>query len=282
MDIWIGTSGYSFPDWVGPFYPSGLRPDKMLAHYARQFPLVELNFTFYRPPKPAMLERLAGKAPAGFQFLVKLPRTLSHDEKEDDLEGFKDSAESLQRRGCLMGLLCQLPQAHHYTRKRLAWLERLAERLGHLHLAVEYRHKSWARPEVIPWMAAHRLDLVAVDAPDLDSLYPRGLVRSSPRVYVRFHSRNAANWYLSGQERYDYSYDDQSLREWAAALAAAGDCREALLLFNNCMRGQAVENARRMEEIFRELAYGQVRVVPPPPASPPPRGLFDHLDSAES
>lgn len=78
MKVWIGTSGYSYPDWVGSFYPPGTRPNRMLAHYAQHFPLVELNFTFYRPPTPEMLAKLADRAPAGFQFLVKLPQSISH------------------------------------------------------------------------------------------------------------------------------------------------------------------------------------------------------------
>src|SRR5262249_49105241 len=59
MQLWIGTSGYSYPDWVGPFYPPGTRGGRMLAHYCRRFPLVELNFTFYRPPTAPILERIA-------------------------------------------------------------------------------------------------------------------------------------------------------------------------------------------------------------------------------
>ena len=79
MDLWIGTSGYSYPDWVGGFYPAGTRPDRMLAYYSRRFPLVELNFTFYRPPTPEMLAKLAAQTPDGFQFLVKLPQSISHE-----------------------------------------------------------------------------------------------------------------------------------------------------------------------------------------------------------
>ena len=59
MQLWVGTSGYSYPDWVGSFYPPGLRQGKLLSYYAKHFPLVELNFTFYRPPTATMLARLA-------------------------------------------------------------------------------------------------------------------------------------------------------------------------------------------------------------------------------
>ena len=63
MQVWIGTSGYSYPDWVGAFYPRGTRPQRMLAYYCRHFPLVELNFTFYHSPRPGQLARFAEQTP---------------------------------------------------------------------------------------------------------------------------------------------------------------------------------------------------------------------------
>src|SRR5919206_41585 len=168
MYVWIGTSGYSYEDWVGEFYPEGTRPERMLAYYCQFFPLVELNFTFYRPPSREIL----------------------------------------------------------------------------LRLAVEFRHRSWARPGLPDWMAGHGLDLVAVDAPDLPGLFPRGWVQSGPRAYVRLHSRSSGNWYLSDKERYDYHYGDDQLGEWVEAAqthGAVGGTERALFLFNNCHRGQAAE-----------------------------------------
>ncbi len=145
MDVWIGTSGYSYRDWVGSFYPPGTRSGKMLAYYSRCFPLVELNFTFYRPPTADMLARLADHVPDGFSFLVKLPRSLSHEQKTDDLPGFRQAVIELQRRNQLKGLLCQLPQSTRFGQKALAWLETLSGELADFRLAVEFRHRSWAR-----------------------------------------------------------------------------------------------------------------------------------------
>src|SRR5688500_3943271 len=103
--VWTGTCGYSYADWVGPFYPRGTRPGRMLAYSTRVFPVVELNFTFYRPPTPEALTRLADQTPDGFQFLVKLPRALSHDRDAAGLPGFRRAAEALRGRGRLLGLL---------------------------------------------------------------------------------------------------------------------------------------------------------------------------------
>ena len=78
MQVWIGTSGYSYSDWVGEFYPEGTSSSRMLSHYCRHFPAVELNFTFYKPPTRMALTRLADKTPPNFQFLVKVPQSISH------------------------------------------------------------------------------------------------------------------------------------------------------------------------------------------------------------
>jgi uncharacterized protein YecE (DUF72 family) len=264
---------------VGPFYPEGTRPGHMLAHYARHFPLVELNFTFYRPPTPGMLARLADQVPAGFQFLVKVPRSISHEERPADLPLFRRAAEELRQRGCLLGLLCQLPQASHHTRRRLEWLDWLAGELRDYRPAVEFRHRSWARPDLPGWLAERHLRLVAVDAPALPQLYPSGLVQSGGRVYVRLHSRNAANWYLSDKERYDYRYDDAALGEWVEqVLRTAGRTQEALLLFNNCHHGHAAGNASRIMSLFRNAGATVVAPFGSAAATPVQRGLFDGLE----
>jgi uncharacterized protein YecE (DUF72 family) len=261
MQLWVGTSGYSYPDWVGSFYPPGLRQGKLLTYYAQHFPLVELNFTFYRPPTATMLARLAEQTPEGFQFIVKMPRTLSHEKKPDDLPGFRLAVEELERRSRLLGVLCQLPQATHHLSRHRAWLERLAGELPRNRLAVEFRHHSWFHPEVNAWLGERGMHLVAVDVPDLPGLYPRGLVRSTPLLYVRFHSRHAGNWYQGDVNRYDYSFSDQELGEWIESIRQSMSER-VFLLFNNCKRSQAAANAQRMRELLERMAPEMELVVP--------------------
>jgi len=268
MQVWIGTSGYSYADWVGGFYPSGQRSDLMLAYYCRHFPLVELNFTFYHPPTADMLVHMAQQTPPNFQFLVKLPQSISHEQSSRDCDGFRDAVLALKERGQLLGLLCQLPQSIHESNANRAWLKNLAGALADLHLAVEFRHRSWATPELGAWMREQGLDLVAVDAPDVPALFPSGLLYPQPRVYVRLHSRRAETWYESDKERYDYSYSDQEMEEWVGALAGADGTDMALFLFNNCHRSQAAVNARRMATLFGQFAP-DVSLVQPfaePPA----------------
>src|SRR5262249_43519881 len=142
---------------------------------------------------------------------------------------------------------------------------------------VEFRHRSWAVPELPAWMAGQNLDLVAVDAPNLPGLFPTGWVQSGPRVYVRLHSRNAGNWYGSDKERYDYSYSHTQRGEWGGELrqhAAGGDTEEALFLFNNCHRSQAAVNARRLRQLLQQQAPDLEVVAPFTGAGPEQRSLF--------
>jgi uncharacterized protein YecE (DUF72 family) len=175
-----------------------------------------------------------------------------------------------------MGLLCQLPQATHYDKKSLQWLQSLNAELSAFRLTVEPRHRSWARADLPEWMAANHLDLVSVDVPDLPALFPRGWVQSSRRAYVRLHSRNAENWYGGDKERYDYNYRDEELNEWIEAMNAARErTEEALFLFNNCYRGQAVSNARRLGELIAERMPDVPVVRPFAKPLPRQRSLFE-------
>jgi uncharacterized protein YecE (DUF72 family) len=275
MELWIGTSGYSYTSWVGDFYPKGTKPRQMLSFYVHQFPLVELNFTYYRPPTAAMLARQADQTSERFQFLVKVPRSVSHEQKTDNLPGFRRAVEELRRRDQLLGVLCQLPQSTHNNAPARRWVERLAEELSDLELAVEFRHRSWAVPEVAPWLKEQHVDLVSVDVPNLQGLYPRGMVHSGSTVYVRLHSRDASKWYLAGADRYDYDYTDAELQQWIDATeetARQAGVGRFLFLFNNCADSLAANNARRLRELFAQQ-MPQANLIAP--NAPVQRSLFE-------
>lgn len=264
MEVWIGTSGYSYSDWVGDLYPPGTPAKRMLAYYARVFPVTELNFTFYRPPTAQVLARQAQQTPPGFRFAVKLFRGFTH---EHDLAGaaFREAVDVLHRDGRLVALLAQFPQHFRYDKKALAFLDALASQFAGYPLAVEFRHRSWARPEIPEWLGARGLHLVSVDVPPIPTLFPAGLVQSSRLVYVRFHSRRTEAWYEGEKERYDYLYSDAELLEWLEALQSIRDRADrALVFFNNCHRGQAARNARRLQELLKGLGTKGLELIPPP------------------
>jgi uncharacterized protein YecE (DUF72 family) len=195
--ILIGTSGFSFPDWVGPFYPPGTDRGKMLDHYVCHFPAVEVNATYYRIPPPSTLHAMERKTPPGFEFVVKAHHDMTHERSlEADLyRSFARSVEPLQQAGKLSGVLAQFPYAFRRTRENEKFLGELKERLPEAPLFVEFRHNSWVRDDLFPWLEEQGLGYVSVDEPDLPGLVPPIARATGPLGYVRLHGRNKTNWW---------------------------------------------------------------------------------------
>jgi len=163
--------------------------------------------------------------------------------------------------------LCQFPEQFRLSDANRAWVETLQQQLAGVAVAVEFRHRSWDRPEVNAWLGERGLHLVSVDVPDIATLFPRRLVQSGRLIYVRLHSRKAEWWYAEGHDRYDYLYSDDELLEWLRALAEHVDQADrALVLFNNCRRAQAIANAKRLQALLAQLTH-TFAVVPPFPPS---------------
>lgn len=277
IPVWIGTAGYAWPEWVGPFYPAGTSTQRMAGYYATQFPVVEINSTFYGPPRPGQLARLADRTAPGFRFGLKVPRTASHERIVRDLPAFRQGAGELAHDHRLVGVIVQFPEAFQDTRGHRDWVGRLAEGLRPYPTWVEFRHRSWHRQHLGDWLRERGLELASVDVPDLPGLFPRAVIDpGTTRVYARLHSRVAENWYDAGKVRYAYDYPDAVLREWVANLAAAAErLTDVHLIFNNCQGIQGVTNARRMADLLRTEAPA-FRVVDPPAPPPPRQGtLFD-------
>ena len=275
MQVRIGTAGYAYPAWVGGFYPRGTAQHDMLPYYATQFPAVEINNSFYRPPTGEQVAKMARRAPAGFAFTLKVPKSVSHEHAPDDLPAFKLAADQLSAAGKLLGLIFQVPETFRNTADNRRWLAETGAQLKPHRVAVEFRHRSWDASNLSAWVEHVGLDVVSVSVPAVPTLFPAGLRIANRRVYARLHSQNADNWYQGGKLRYDYDYPEATLRKWADGLKKAAEqnlADDALIFFNNCVGIQAVENARRLAAILRETAPG-VQVVEP--AAPRQASLFE-------
>jgi uncharacterized protein YecE (DUF72 family) len=255
LDIHVGTSGYSFADWVGPFYPPGTRSGDFLGYYASQFGCVEVNSTYYRIPHPRVLEQMQQKTPAGFRFVVKLHQSMTHEGAtgEQLYRQFLAVLEPLKAAGKYHGLLAQFPWAFRRTDPNKLHLERLRALLPDEPLWVEFRHASWMHPKLPDWLRERALGYCAVDEPDLPGLVPPVTHLTTDTGYVRLHGRNAATWWgRGGGDRYDYDYSERELKEWVTRVTAlAQQAKQTYLFFNNCHAGQAARNAKLMEELLR-------------------------------
>lgn len=263
MAIHIGTSGYSYADWIGPVYPPGTKPGDMLELYAERFRTVEVNATYYRLPGVKTFEGMRKRAGPGFRFSVKLPGDVTHRGDLELVDRFVEVTRPLTEAGALACVLAQFPFAFRNSQDARSTLARLAERLAERFaerltgapLVVEFRHASWQVEPVYAFLAEHRLSLAAVDAPALPGL-PRPEARATgPIGYLRFHGRNAAQWFdhERAEQRYDYLYEPEELSGWIDRIRALEDATDELFIyFNNHFQGKAATNALQLANLLGE------------------------------
>jgi uncharacterized protein YecE (DUF72 family) len=235
MAILVGTSGFDYRDWRGPFYPQSIKGSDRLAYYAEQFDTVELNVTFYRMPSASAFRGWRDAVPDGFVFAVKASRYLTHIKRLADPRG---SVEYLMERASLLGdrlgpILLQLPPTLEADVDRL---ERTLEAFGpDVRVAVEPRHRSWFVPELCDVLARHDAAFVMADRRSRP-ITPVWL--SAGWTYLRMHEGRAAPRPCYGRT---------ALRSWVDRLAGVDD---GYAYFNNDGRACAVANARTFERLL--------------------------------
>ncbi|MCX6826821.1 MAG: DUF72 domain-containing protein [candidate division Zixibacteria bacterium] len=251
MDIKIGTSGYSFDDWVGSFYPTDIKKGKMLDHYVKYFPAVEINSTYYRLPHPAVMANIEKKTPPHFEFIVKTPHILTHKRTgiEESVIQLAECLKPMEQSGKLKGLLAQFPYSFKFSDSNLRYVQYCRTLLEAWPLYVEFRHNSWQNPATYNILEKEHIGFVSVDEPQLPGLLKPELICTSGMPYLRLHGRNVEHWWNGGALRYDYDYSLQELTEWKGKISGLKKPAAKLyVFFNNCHLGQAVKNARQFME----------------------------------
>lgn len=238
---YVGTSGWSYPHWVGPFYPEGISPGKFLEYYQEHFNTVEVNSTFYRLPARSTLEAWDGMAPAHFLFSVKASRFITHMKK------LRDSSESIHRfintirhlRKHLGPLLLQLPQNFGLNLQRLnTFLSILPEGFRYV---FEFRDPSWFSEDVFALLEKAGAGFCIYDFDGRRS--PEKI--TSDFAYFRLHGPS---------KRYQGCYSEEELKEWVlfvTEISRSG--RDCFLYFDNDQSGYAPQNAMRMIELLTAM-----------------------------
>jgi len=229
--LFVGTSGWHYDWWRGRFYPNDLAKPKWLEFYARHFPTVELNNSFYRLPSENAFANWRDSSPEDFAFAVKVSRFITHIKRlrnaEEPLNTFLSRAKVLQEK--LGPLLYQLPPNMKRNDELLAsFLSLLPKELKHV---IEFRNESWLDEQVFQILTEHNVGFCVFDMPDLTT----ALVATADFAYIRFHG--SAGLYSS-------CYSDEELKHWAEKIANLSQGLKAVYIyFNNDAEGFAVRNA---------------------------------------
>lgn len=251
--IRLGTSGFSYDDWIGPVFPQDMPRIQWLPYYATMFDTVELNVTYYRVPSWKVVKGWVERTPPEFLFTVKAHRSLTHERKEPDFDQFQNGLTPLMEAGKLACVLVQFPHSFRPSPASRDYLLTVRDALADLSLVVEFRNSAWVTEETFALLEAHDLGYCCVDEPDLKGLMPSVVRATGPVAYVRFHGRNAERWWQHEHawERYDYTYEVSELAEWIPKLRALDSAAPLTLVYaNNHYRGQSVDTLRKLETLL--------------------------------
>jgi uncharacterized protein YecE (DUF72 family) len=165
--VWIGTSGFQYPEWKGSFYPEDLSAKKMLPYYAARFSTTEINYSFYRIPTVKTLDQWAAETPAAFRFSFKAPKEITHIRRLRDagptLKRFADAIRTMKRKAG--PILFQLPP---FFKKDVPLLiDFLAGTGKRMDCAFEFRHASWFADDTFAALRKHNAALCIADTEDL-------------------------------------------------------------------------------------------------------------------
>ncbi len=260
----LGTSGYSYADWVGPFYPEGTSSRDYLAHYARFFSAVEIDYTYYRLPEARTLAGMARKVGPGFQFALKATSIFTHERQATDatFAEYLRALEPLQAESRLACVLAQFPFSFHNTQPNRAYLARLRAGFGEVPVVVEFRHAGWINDAIFDLLRQLGLGFCCVDQPRLRDLIPPVAAATADWAYLRFHGRNAEKWWEHEHawQRYDYLYTRAELAEWVPKVQElTTQAKHTAVFFNNHYNAQAVQNALLFEEMLAEAGVEVAR-----------------------
>jgi uncharacterized protein YecE (DUF72 family) len=279
-DVRFGTAGWSYKDWEGVFYPSGMQHRKMhpLEYLARFFDTTEINTSFYGPIKAQLAKLWCRKVAAvnpRFVFTAKLYRAFTHSPvmgptsaatirpTDDDEARTREGLDPLANEGRLGALLIQFPLSFKNTSLNREYLDRLLRQFIEYPRVVEVRDSSWDNAETLASFAHQHVAFCNIDQPILGrSLAPTDHV-TAPLAYVRLHGRNYDQWFDSDNrdDRYNYLYNERELAGWKERIeAVAGKAETTYVITNNHFESKAGVNALELKAMLTG------KRVPAPPS----------------
>jgi uncharacterized protein YecE (DUF72 family) len=237
--LYVGTSGYSYKNWRGQFYPPGVPQKEWLTFYAQHYNAVEINATFYRGFPQSVFIHWREITPPEFRFVLKAPKIITHEkallEIDSELAQFIVAAQGLQEK--LAGVLWQFPastQASALGEQFVAFLRMLPQDMKHV---FEFRHKTWFTSETYALLNQFHAGFVINDTPH----FPSCEVITDQVVYVRFHGSD---------KLYNSLYTKDQLQIWADKIKSYLERYTVYLFFNNTYAGQALGNAKEIRDLL--------------------------------
>jgi uncharacterized protein YecE (DUF72 family) len=257
-DIKTGTSGYDYLDWVNNFYPQSISRKKFLYYYSNNFSTVELNFTYYRLPQKTQIETFIKNSNPDMDFSIKGHESMTHRPNpatwKTNIQAYIQAVTPLLQSNRLAAVLLQFPYRFHYEKDNRLYLDKLLRELQELPLVVEFRNPHWLNRRTFEGLRQREVGFCITDAPRIKGVPPTIDITTSKLAYIRFHGRNAQNWWDgNASSRFDYLYSQKELSSWISRLKTLVKTAQKIrIYFNNHRKGQAPTNAQMLKNILEK------------------------------
>jgi uncharacterized protein YecE (DUF72 family) len=263
--ISIGIAGWSYPDWQGIVYPRGTRDQ--LGYVSRFVDCIEINNTFYRPPREKDCQSWLARTGHNkdFFFTAKLHQDFTHESRIDPgmVRQFHQGFAPMLESGKLRRLLMQFRYDFADTLDRRKYLQELIGQFAaSFAIVLEVRHKSWQQPDALDFLAQQGVTVANLDYPVGKDSFDLQNCTVGKTGYFRLHGRNADKWFSKStrDETYDYYYNAEELTEIKDRIQQIAGCYPSLVVItNNHYRGAELANALEL----KALITGQKVMVPP-------------------
>src|SRR5665213_2083320 len=264
----VGPAGWSYADWAGIVYPARkpavFHEASFLAEF---FDMIEINTSFYNPPRPEHFRNWMDMVSANSRFLftAKLWQKFTHEGNADakDERAVRAGFDVMRDGGKLGAVLLQFPFSFHRTEENVAYLEKLLKTFSVYPLVVEMRHATWNNKTFYAMLHERGVGFCNIDQPLIGRAMKPAERITADVAYIRLHGRRYDTWFSNDpqtplSERYNYLYTEQELEPWAARIQRLAESGEStFVITNNHFEGKGIVNAL---QLIHMLTHAKVKV----------------------
>lgn len=271
ISVKVGAAGWSYKDWVGAFYPPGIKPADMLSFYTRFFNIIEVNATYYRHLPLSYVNGWLKKTEFrdDFSFILKLHGDFTHSRNytASVAQDFKKNLDALAGEGKLKGMLMQFPYSFEANNVSFNYLRKLTGEFEEYQRFLEFRHASWLQHDIAENLRDQNNTICVIDQPIMGHATPFMIDNPGKKLYLRLHGRNTEAWvesienfgktnnsYEEQSERYNYLYNRGEILEIVVRVREViKQLQEVIIITNNHPHGNAIINAFEFADFLKTV-----------------------------
>ncbi|MCX8084853.1 MAG: DUF72 domain-containing protein [Calditerrivibrio sp.] len=251
MNIYLGTSGYKFDDWIGVFYPNSIKKVEMLEYYVKHFNLLELTFTYYKMPSYGEIKNILDRSGSNTVFTIRLPHFFQKDKfTSEDVKNFYIAISPIIESNRLYALFSDFPYKFTACKKNFEYILKLKSTFQNHPLFVELPNRTWYKERFISDFRNSSIGLITLDLPPIVGFAPYYPFILDNKIYLRLYGKSEL-WLTPETKELSYNYPKNFLEKLANDIKKREDVENIAISFCNVVDGYAPLNALDLKDMIR-------------------------------